>query len=108
MSQAGQRLAAFTHLSFLRTCRLLRSVTASPCDGPLRGDPASNHRRLRSAGGVGLVLRRPTGGRSPRSDSAMGPDSAILLSASSVAHSAANPDASAIARWYRRHLRLMD
>ncbi len=81
MPEDGRRLVSPKGLPHLRARRLLRSVARAPRHQALSHNSASDHRRLRSARGLGLVLCRQGDVRSLRSqDAPQRPDPAILLS----------------------------
>ena len=84
----GSRLAASAPLPDLRPCRLLRRFAEPPRDQAFPRDQPSDHRRLRSAGRLGLVLcrrglARP---RRPRHAAARS-DPALLLTSSNWSRS---------------------
>src|SRR5215831_19201173 len=63
-------VGAFAPVQDLWSCWLLRFITASPRDKALPQHRASDHRRLRSARRLGVVLRRRSDVRSDRSNDA--------------------------------------
>src|SRR5215471_19466695 len=64
----GLEVGSFEALPYLRPCRLLRQFSPPSCDKALSRNEAPDHRRLRSTGRLGMVLRRRSHARPVRSN----------------------------------------
>src|SRR4051812_15831723 len=79
MPEDRQRVGAPAAVPRVRPRRLLRPVAVPPRACALPRDGAPHHRRLRSARGLGLVLRRRRRDRAAGPDTPAGPHTPVLL-----------------------------